>query len=334
MADDFSLAAMIRAVVTETWNKTKSYERTVVSELNECYGHPDRNGVRLPFDVLVQRDLNVSSPSAGGHLVETQVRNYIDSLQTASVVQQLGAQTDTISGANVLVVTGKGGVVTKWASHELDTATESTPLMGATAVTPKLLIAFCELSRKILQQSNAEDVVRRELRNAAGAALDRAVLSGSGAAGEPLGLTKVPGTHAVAGASLAYAGIVESQTDVGNGDGVVNRATLGWVTTPAVAGTLKQRYRVANTDSPLWSGDANDGTIDGKPALSTTAMAAATMAYGDWSSLLILAFAGGLQIELDPFSKFNMGIVGVRLIMPVDVVVTRPASFAVTSSIS
>jgi HK97 family phage major capsid protein len=172
------------------------------------------------------------------------------------------------------------------------------------------------------------------LRNAAAAALDVAVLAGSGASGEPLGLTNTVGVGSVSGTSLAYDDVIEFQTDVGDLNAVINRGSLGWTTTPSVAAALKQRHRVASTDSPLWVGDVNAGLLDGKRAVSTLSCPADTLIYGDWSGITIFQWGEGLVIEVDPFSKFQQGVVGVRLVLPIDVLVARPSSFAIASSIT
>ena len=62
-------------------------------------------------------------------------------------------------------------------------------------------------------------------------------------------------------------------------------------------------------------------------------MPAGTAIYGDWSGVQIVEWDGA-AIEVDPFSKFTAGIVGVRLLLPCDVLTARPKAFSVASSIT
>ncbi len=183
-------------------------------------------------------------------------------------------------------------------------------------------------------QSNAEEVIRRELRNAAGAAIDAAVMGGSGSFGEPLGIKATPGVGTTSGSTLGTTGITAAQVAVGNANAVLNRDTLGWATTPTVAGVLKARQRFTGTDSPIWLGDANDGQIDGKRALSTTGAPASTAIYGDWSSATIYAFEAGAELFLDPFTSFQTGIVTARLLIPIDIALRFPGAFVQIPSVT
>lgn len=56
------------------------------------------------------------------------------------------------------------------------------------ACTPKQAGCVINFSRLLAKQTNAEMFVKRELTRTVGTTLDQAVLNGSGAAGQPLGL--------------------------------------------------------------------------------------------------------------------------------------------------
>jgi HK97 family phage major capsid protein len=220
-------------------------------------------------------------------------------------------------------------------TNEADPITESAPAFGSASATPKLLGAYLEVSRRLLLQSNAEEVLRAELRAAAGAAIDAAVVAGSGANGEPLGLLNTSGIGSITGTDLDYADLIDFQAAVATGEGVRDPSRLGWVGAVDVAELLKARVRFAGTDSPLWVGDVNDGLIDGKQAFATNAVPDGALLYGDWSGITLYDWeANGLQVSLDPFSKFQSGIVGMRLLLAVDLVVTRRPAFAVATSIT
>lgn len=48
----------------------------------------------------------------------------------------------------------------------------------------------------------------------------------------------------------------------------------------------------------------------------------------------LVQWPGGLQILVDPFTKFATGIVGIRMLFPIDVLYVRPAAIAVAASVS
>lgn len=223
----------------------------------------------------------------------------------------------------------------KWLSGETDQATESTATFKQAAGTPKIASAYTELSDKLLRQSNpaAEAVVTVGIAKDLAVGVDGATFAGSGGAGQPLGITSTLGIGAGSGGALAYAGLVQAQKDVADANGVVMGGSLGYVTTPTVAQTLKGRSRFSNTDSPLWKGAIHEGEIEGVRALSTKGMPANSMLYGDFSSV-VLAEWGVLEVQVNPFADFKAGIVGVRALWAVDVIVLHPESFVLISSIS
>lgn len=327
----FKLIDMVRAAATETWGKVKSHEFEEAERLAKMYGEPAGNFYRIPGEAL--RDLNVSTASAGGYLADVKNLDYLPALQPTSVALALGAQVVPASPGGAALPRGVTGASTTWLATETQQAAESTPVFGQVAGLPKLLMAFCEVSRPLLLQSNAERELNVELSRAGGAALDAAILAGTGSNGQPLGIVGTPGIGAFTGASVAQAHLRNAQADVAAANGLVT-GRVGYVTTPAVAEILAGRPRVASSDRMLLEGASHDGIVEGVRTLATTGCPASTIVFGDWGSVYVIEWAGGLQISVDPYTKFAQGIVGVRLLFPVDVFVTRPQSFSVATSVS
>ena len=329
----FSISDMIRAQLSQTWGRVPSHEYTVSQNLADKYGVPARNGQRVPDEILT-RDLNVATSSAGGFLSSARVSGYIASLQPTSVCLALGATTQSVPvGGSVAVPGATAGVATTWLASETSTITESQPVFGAAVATPKILSAFAEVSRQLLLQSNADQVIRIEFARAAGAALDAAILSGSGASGQPTGIVSSAGVGTFTGASLSQAALRNAQADVNTATGV-NPQTLGYVAPPAVAEILSTRQRFTGSDRGLWEGASADGTIEGVRAMATTGCPAATVVYGDFSRAWVISWADGLVIESDPFTKFSQGIVALRLLFPLDVIIARTSAFSVATSVT
>lgn len=339
-AQQFSIAAAISGMATNTFRSARSYEREEAARLERLLGTPrgDPNyGCRIPASALLpasaSRGLTAGTGANGGYLVDDRNLGYAPALQPRSVVLKAGALVVPVRGGAVFVPKGSSGVTTYWLANEAATATESQPLFGMIQPAPKMLAAYCEVSRQLLLQSNAEEVLRQELAGAAAAALDAAVLNGSGASGQPAGIISTAGIGGVTGTSLAFAGITEFQQDVALANAGHDPGTCAYVTTPAVSGILKQRQRFSSNDTPIWEGPLTHGKVDGIDAYATTGMPASNLLYGDFSAVTVVIW-DDLAIELNPFTKMPQSIVGVRLLLPMDVVVRYASAFSLATAVT
>jgi HK97 family phage major capsid protein len=173
--------------------------------------------------------------------------------------------------------------------------------------------------------------VLRDFSKVLALAVDLAALEGSGSAGQPTGISTTAGIGAVTGTSLAYAGVVEFQTDVAAG----NALDMGsaYVTTPAVASLMLQRQRFSSTDTPLWTGNVLDGQMAGFRATTTTQLTAASMIFGDFSQVVIGEW-GMFEIAMNPYANFPAGITGIRGMQTIDIGVRQAAAFSRATSIT
>jgi HK97 family phage major capsid protein len=328
-----SLREVVKLMLSEKWftGDSAAYKKT--RALENAYGPAQDGYLRAPASTLMTRDLNVNTPSAGGFLTGSKNLGYIDALQPASVALRLGAQVVPVGVGGVAVPRGTTAASVTWQGTETTQGAENQPVFGQVVALPKIAIGFLEVSRQfLLQAENGEQVAMQELANSCATALDAAVVGGSGSAGAPLGIANTPGVGTFTGASLTYAQALNATEDVAAN--ATNAASLGWVCPPAVATILAQRVRLAATQPFLLEGDAVGGQMLSRPLLSTANAPSGTLIFGDWASVWIAQWDGGLQLMVDPFSKFAQGIVGIRALMPIDVLVTRPAAFSVGTSVS
>lgn len=320
---DFSIANVVRSMLTQTWSKVKSLEHIASDELQEQHGKCSRtNAARIPAFALARRDMTAAGVSGSNYLIGTQTAGYLPSLQPSSVVLTLGAQTFDAGPGHVVLPTGSTAT-TQWLSDENAAITETQPTFGQVASTPKILSALIECSHQMLQQSNAEDLLRLELRRAAGTALDSAAIQGTGTLGQPLGITNTGSIGAFTGTSLNRSALTNAQQDVATANAVVS-GKVGYVTTPTVANA---------STTPVWRGPLHSGIVMDTAALSTNNCPSATAVYGDWGNLMLVSW-GVPEIAVDPFTKFNSGIVSIRLLLLCDIVVTRAAGFSVATTIT
>ena len=286
---------------------------------------------------LVTRDLVAGTPSAGGYLVATDnlAGSFIDLLRSRLIVQKLGAVFLPGLVGNVTIPKQTAAGTAYWLATDGTAITESQQTLGQVSLSPKTVGAYCEFTRQLLMQSSpsVDAMIANDLARVIALAVDAAALNGSGASGQPTGIINTAGIGSVTGTSLGWAGVIEFMTDIGAANALQDSGKLGYATTPTVAALLKQRQRFASTDTPIWEGNLLNGSIAGAPAVTSTAMPAASMLAGDWAQLLIGEW-GVLEIATNPYAAFSTGIVGMRAMQSVDVGVRIPGAFSLATSIT
>jgi HK97 family phage major capsid protein len=332
----FSIFKAIRALTDKSW-KDAGFELECHTAILQRTGLQEavHGGFYMPADIQ-KRDLTVAAPTGGGNLVATNLEpsNFIDLLRARSLLAQLGATMLPGLVGNVTVPKLTGAATAYWLANEATGITESQQTIGQLALAPKTVGAYTELSRLLMLQSTpaAEAMVMADFAKVLALAIDLAGFEGSGASGQPTGISNTGGIGAVTGTSLALAGIIEFQTDVATANALATGSA--YVTTPAVAGLLKGRARIASTDSKcLWEGNILDGTVDGFRAATTTQVTAASMVFGDFSQVVIGEW-GMLEIALNPYANFAAAISGIRAIQSVDVGVRQAGAFSRATSIT
>jgi len=332
----FSVFKAIRALTDKSW-KGAEFEQECHSEILKRTGLQEaiHGGFYMPLDIQ-KRDLTVGTPTAGGNLVATdlQASSFIDLLRARSLLAQLGATMLPGLVGNVAIPKLTGAATAYWLTNEATAITESQQTIGQLALAPKTLGAYTELSRLLMLQSTpaAEAMVMNDLSKVLALAIDLAGFEGSGASGQPTGISNTGGIGSVTGTSLALAGVIEFQTDVAAANALATGSA--YVTTPTVAGLLKGRARISSTDSRcLWEGNVLDGQVDGYRASTTTQLTAGSMIFGDFSQVVIGDW-GMLEIALNPYASFAAAITGIRAIQSVDVGVRQAAAFSRATSIT
>ena len=352
----YSLMAAIRACADKNWTNAGfelECSREIAKRQNTVL---DPNKFFVPFEVqgrqvqavngslmtadarraaggYARRDLTAASASGGGYLVGTENMSFIEILRNRSVAYRMGARRMAGMVGNVTIPRQTAAATAVWLANEASTATESQQTLGQLSLSPKTVGAYTEISRQLMLQSSpdAEAMVTSDLGSVCSLAVDVGALRGSGSSGEPTGIVNTAGIGSVSGSSIAYAGILEFQTDVATGN--VMPVAGGYATTPAVAALLMQRVKFSSTASPLWEGNVWDGSMAGFAAMSTNQMSSATMLFGDWAQVVIAEW-GVLQIEVNPYANFQAGIIGVRAMVSVDVGLRYAAAFSLASSIT
>jgi HK97 family phage major capsid protein/HK97 family phage prohead protease len=336
---EYSLFRMLEACLTKDFSKA-GFEVECSREVMQRMGKMAKdNTFHVPYDVLTrggnagQRDMNVATAAQGGHLVQTANTGFIPLLRNRSVAYRMGATQLPGLRDNVAIPKMTGGATFGWLANETAAAAESNPAFGQILMTPKTIGGYIELSRLLTLQSSpaAEMLAEEELAKGSAVAIDLGVLSGAGSSGAPLGITGTAGIGAFAGTSLGFAGLLNSQADLATAN--VTPVRPGYVTTPAIAELLAARVKFASTATPLWDGNMWDAKVLDVPAMTSNQMAAGTMLFGDWSTVVIGEW-GNLQIDMNPYAGFQSGIVGLRVLYSCDVAVRYAGAFTLASTIT
>ena len=334
-ARQYSITRAIRALVDRDWTGA-GFERECNQAILKRSGLGDapNGGFYVPYEVQ-KRDLTAGTGSQGGFLVATDnlAGSFIDLLRNRTVVGQLGATMLSGLQGNVTIPRQSSANSATWLTNESTQITESNAAFGQVALSPKHVGAYQEISRQLLMQSSpaVDMLVMNDLARVVAIAIDLAALEGSGASGQPTGISQTAGIGSVTGTSLDYADILEFQTDVAGGNALAE--SCAYVTTPAVAALLAGRQRFASTDTPLWEGNLLDGRVSGFRAVSTLQLTAASMIFGDFSQVIIGDW-GMLEIAMNPYDNFQAAITGIRAIQTVDVGIRYAAAFSRATSIT
>ena len=331
----YSILRAIRSMVDRDW-KDAGFERECHQAIMKRAGMSEapNNGFFVPYEVQT-RDMTASTANQGGVLVQTnvQAQSFIELLRARTVVGQLGATMLSGLNGNVTIPRQTAAGTAVWLATEATAITEGQAVLGQLSLAPKNVGAYTEISRQLMLQSSiaADQLVINDLVAVLARAIDLAALEGTGASGQPTGISLTSGIGAVTGTSLAYAGVIEFQSDVAAANALT--PNCAYVTTPVVAALLTSRQRFASTDTPLWQGNLLDGSMAGFRAQATTSVTAASMVFGDFSSVVIGEW-GMLEIALNPYANFAAAIAGVRAIQTVDVGIRYPGAFSRATSIT
>ena len=88
-----------------------------------------------------------------------------------------------------LIPRGSTAVTTTWLGSETSPISEGSPAWVQPSGAPKLVGGLIEISRQwMIQATNGEQTIARELRNSITAAVLKALLQGTGSSGQPAGV--------------------------------------------------------------------------------------------------------------------------------------------------
>ena len=356
----YSVLDGVRALITGDWS---SHGAGLVRELSQEVARTSGlkvTGARsffVPFSALTQRATYVTSgATTGGNLVATDLLadDFIEALRNSSPVIGLGVRTLTGLVGDVAIPRRSGVASTYYLSSETTAITQSESTFDQIAMSPKNLAELSKYSRQTLLQATPgiEELIRRDLTDGINAAVDSAVLYGSGSSGQPTGIRNTSGIGSVAmgtnGGALTLEKVVDLETEVTQDNAF--GPNMAYVTNAKVMGGLKKLRAGGSTTgdgSFLYNADLTaigrgptPLTLNGYPIAVTNAVPSnltkgtssgvcSALVAGDFSQAMIGFYGNGLEITVgedqDDFSKMLQSVRGV---VTFDVAVRQASAFA------
>ena len=328
----FSLVKAIRALANPSDRRAQEdakFEFECSEAAQREYGK-DAQGIMLPADVLRnwKRDLNTSDDST---LISEDYRggDFIDVLRNASSVMQAGATMLRGLQGNVVIPKKTASSSAGWIATEGGAASESEFTSGSVTMSPKVIGAFTDASRLMLQQSSldVENLIRDDLSQSIALAIDLGALAGSGSSGQPTGISNTSGinTTTFAAANPTFAEIVGMESAVSNDNALLGN--LAYICRPADYGTLKTTAK--DSGSGLFVVEP-DGRMNGYNTVVSNQVTSGDFYFGNFSDLLVGMY-GGLDITVDPYALSTSGGIRIVALQTVDVAVRHAVSFCVSN---
>lgn len=329
---DLKNYSVLKALNEAKDGKLTGLEKEVQEEHRRTGQAPQHNGVIIPLAQLMSRTMSAGVATSGGVMIETENMGMVELLRNRTMVAAMGARVlDGLVG-DISFKRQTADGTAYWVGESVD-VTASTPGLGEINGTLKTVGARYALTRKLRKQTSgsAETFARESLAKTLGLAVDKAALTGAGSAAQPLGLLNTSGIGSVSGTSLAWAGIVEFESDVASANADV--ASMGFLTTPSVRGKLKQRTQVSGGTTPpfIWG---PDGKVNGYRAEVTMQMLADAMIFGDFSQLLLAMWGSPEFALIDQGANYAQGEQEIIVFQDMDVLVLQPGAFSLATSIS
>jgi HK97 family phage major capsid protein/HK97 family phage prohead protease len=341
--NQYSVTRALRAAMTKDWSKA-GMELEAHKAVMSTHGVNARSGASffVPMEVQARsigagrRDMTVAGVSGSQYLVSTdnQPGNFIDLLRNDSVVLSMGATRLTGLVGNITIPKMTAGGTAYWLADETTQITESQATIGQLSLSPKNVAALTEISHQLMTQSSpdVETMVMNDLAQVLALAIDVAAIRGAGGSGQPQGIV---GTNGVGtfdtDSSDSFGDVLGAQVDVMAANAL--RPGCAYVADPASAALLMSRSRFANTDTPVWNGSLLEGTMAGFPCRATNQMAANTMLFGLWPSVVVAEW-GQLELMVNPYSDFTRGLSAVRAWYAIDTGMRYPAAFSYDATVA
>ncbi|WP_112874938.1 phage major capsid protein [Paracoccus endophyticus] len=310
--------------------------------VQEMRSQGNYRGFPVPLAALERRELVTGTTVAADVPRPVASRPLIDRVFPASVAGRLGAEVVNITQGNLLFPVATGGAVAGWAPTEGADVPGPFPFKYAErALTPDhTLGAHMRITRRALKQAGAglEAAIRRDMSAAIEAELDRTIINGKGADGEPLGIIPGASEYGIAStpvgtvpswAAFRAAAVRFMQGNMAKSPSEIRVAfdPLVWGDLDAalIEGTAVSEFDRLTKNIPASQIALTNVLPDGTAILTTNAGGVAPIYVGIY---------GGLDVIRDPYSDAQSGTLRLTALVTADVTVARGSQLLILTGLS
>lgn len=308
-----------------------------------------KGGILIPMDMRTEaereqafyrRTLQSNVAGKGAETIFDSPGEFIELLRSSAMCARMGARFLTGLTGPIGFVKQTGGVTVLWVGENVSDVAASDMAFGIVTMAQKTLQGTSGYTRQALLQSSLElDAMSRvEFAEAHSRAIDKAAIHGLGAAGQPVGIYVAPDVNAFPFAGVpTFDKMINAETEVAKDNAI--RGSLGWMTTPGVAGLLMRTLVATAAGSDMvWTGPFEEGRAANYPAVSTTQVSATMlgsaetggteqgMIFGNWAEVLFGLF-NTMELVVDPFSQKKKGVIEVTSFQMADLILRHGESF-------
>tara|TARA_R110000765_G_scaffold225396_2_gene329404 strand:- start:525 stop:2363 length:1839 start_codon:yes stop_codon:yes gene_type:complete len=257
----------------------------------------------------------------GSGYVPTEVGGVIEALRAPTLTEQLGATTINGATGNLKFPrVSKKAIGTQ--AGEVVGATGSGLELDDLDLTPKRVASFSKFSKQLILQGGqaVDQMIARELVAGVNDTIDKAAF------------VAALGTPEANTAAVTAADFFEMESAVLAAGG--NLASCKWAMSPSAWSASRSLAAVASVDA-FWDQQRFDGfTAMGTPNLLDSLATEGQVIFGDWQKGLVLAFFGGIDLLVDPYTAAGTAQVSLHLNKFYDVGVRQSGAFSSKSAIT
>jgi len=309
------------------------FEREISDECAKIRGKA-ATGIIVPHAALGTRDFTKSGTSSSSIATNLLAGEFINLLQTKSVLAPLGVRFLSGLVGDVAIPKMSAGATGYWVTEGSD-ITESQPTLGQVTGAPHTAGALVDISRRLLNQStpDAEAMVRDEIVARVARTIQIAVFQGTGADGQPTAITGASNINnpSVTAGTPTYAELLnfigDIMTDNAEADG------MKWVMTGEVWAKLAATFidSSSNAERVL---DWKSKTCLGYDYLVSEDVGANSLFFGNWSTVNVGVWGNGVDLNADTATLSASG--GLRLVglQDVDVMVRLGEALAYNTAVT